>query len=420
MLGKCSDVSMHRCFEGSRVSLAVLDVCGDRILVPISRSSPLGSFDLAFIEESLSGAIRGMDSDCRSNLVLARPENLYFVTSGLRSVTVVAEGSGGRVEYKIMRILGPSYEDKILKFLGERAPGLAPKYYCKASIEDSPVILVMEHVEGEPVTTKYLEAAVSSIRSGSVVKAGESASIGVIAATLHNVMMTCSQDWCAPERSSWPTFDSWIKRLEERSSTLRSYSGEYAGEGMLIAEASDALDDLAAKLRELENALVGRPLIRIHGDMHLYQFLVAGERIVLTDFEGEPFKDPASPLEKEPPERDLASLARSLDYVAVMAAMYHEKAGAEEASYSLPPIMGEGIVETFQDILDSYLATVNDELVGSHEAFKLSLSFWLVERASYEAVYELKAGTGLHHIPLNALLRFNEGKDPVYEWLKEA
>ena len=58
--------------------------------------------------------------------------------------------------------------------------------------------------------------------------------------------------------------------------------------------------------------------------------------------------------------------------------------------------------------------------MGSQEIFRQSLSFWLVERASYEAVYELRAGTGLHHIPLNAILRINEGKDPVYEWLKEA
>jgi maltose alpha-D-glucosyltransferase/alpha-amylase len=188
---------------------------------------------------------------------------------------------------------------------------------------------------------------------------------------------------------------------------------------MLITEASDALEELAAKLREMESSLIGRPMLRIHGDMHLYQILVAGDRLVLTDFEGEPFKSPASPLEKEPPERDLAGLARSLDYVAVMATMYSKGIGAEEASYNLPHIIGAWEVENFSSMLDSYLAEVSEEAIEPMDSFRRSLLFWIVERASYEAVYEMRAGTGLHHIPLNALLRINEGKDPIFEWLEE-
>jgi predicted trehalose synthase len=131
---------------------------------------------------------------------------------------VVAEtATHGRVEFKILRLLGPSYEDRVLRYLNERAPGLAPRLYCKVSIGGYPVVLVMEHVDGEPVTTRYLEAAVSTISTGTVVTVGDSERIGGMLALLHNTMLSCGHAWCKPERSSWSSFDSWVKRLQERS-----------------------------------------------------------------------------------------------------------------------------------------------------------------------------------------------------------
>ena len=51
----------------------------------------------------------------------------------------------------------------------------------------------------------------------------------------------------------------------------------------------------------------------------------------------------------------------------------------------------------------------------NNDDFKTLLSYWLLERASYEAVYELIASTGFHPIPLNAIIRMKEGKHPLFK-----
>jgi maltose alpha-D-glucosyltransferase/alpha-amylase len=47
-----------------------------------------------------------------------------------------------------------------------------------------------------------------------------------------------------------------------------------------------------------------------------------------------------------------------------------------------------------------------------------ALFFWLVERASYEAVYEIVARTGYHYVPLNALLRYRDGNDDLASFIR--
>ena len=52
-------------------------------------------------------------------------------------------------------------------------------------------------------------------------------------------------------------------------------------------------------------------LSRVHGDLHIGQFLRTPDRLVLIDFEGQPTR---SSRELDTPLRDLASLSRSLDH----------------------------------------------------------------------------------------------------------
>ncbi len=76
------------------------------------------------------------------------------------------------------------------------------------------------------------------------------------------------------------------------------------------------LDDhrIAAALQPLRDA--GRVKgHRIHGDLHAGQFLRAGERMLVTDFDGNPLQDLDSRAQPQSPLRDVASVVQSIAHV---------------------------------------------------------------------------------------------------------
>jgi maltokinase len=68
---------------------------------------------------------------------------------------------------------------------------------------------------------------------------------------------------------------------------------------------------------------------RIHGDLHAGQFLRAGDRLLLTDFDGDPLAAPGEHWTPQPIERDVASLVQSIDHVARVAAKRRPGADVE-------------------------------------------------------------------------------------------
>lgn len=58
----------------------------------------------------------------------------------------------------------------------------------------------------------------------------------------------------------------------------------------------------------------GMTMTRCHGDFHLGQVLIAGDDVVIIDFEGEPGRTLAQRRAKQSPWRDVAGLLRSLSY----------------------------------------------------------------------------------------------------------
>ena len=93
-------------------------------------------------------------------------------------------------------------------------------------------------------------------------------------------------------------------------------------------ELSGAAPRLRHELAELEASAPVR-LTRVHGDLHLGQFLHAARRTVVVDFEGQPTRSPASRRALDTPLRDLASLLRSIDHCGSYAVERH---GGDEAA----------------------------------------------------------------------------------------
>jgi maltokinase len=83
-----------------------------------------------------------------------------------------------------------------------------------------------------------------------------------------------------------------------------------AVEPALAADADRARRELAGLRASSGSSVLGR----VHGDLHVGQFMRAGDRIVIVDFEGQPGKSVEARRALDTPLRDLASLSRSLDH----------------------------------------------------------------------------------------------------------
>ena len=72
------------------------------------------------------------------------------------------------------------------------------------------------------------------------------------------------------------------------------------------------------------------PAHRVHGDLHVGQFLRSGEVMLLTDFDGNPLADPVERRLPQSPMKDLAGLLQSIDHVGrIVVKRRHPDRGAE-------------------------------------------------------------------------------------------
>ncbi|KUI35740.1 glucosamine kinase [Mycobacterium sp. GA-2829] len=82
---------------------------------------------------------------------------------------------------------------------------------------------------------------------------------------------------------------------------------------------ADHADTITAELDRLSQ-LVDVPIIEAHGDLHVGQVLRAGDRLVVTDFDGNPVLPPAERMLPAPAAVDVAGILQSLSHVAIVAA----------------------------------------------------------------------------------------------------
>lgn len=148
------------------------------------------------------------------------------------------------------------------------------------------------------------------------------ARMGTITAALHAAL--------AGEVQQYGRLTSLQRRIVER---------RYVAVGQTSGEAGDRL---RARLRLIDHALAGLdaigevPVQRVHGDLHAGQFLRAGDRLLVTDFDGDPMSASADRIELQPVERDVAALVQSIDHVGRVAA--RRRPGTDVAPFIVPAI----------------------------------------------------------------------------------
>ncbi|MGP4053078.1 maltokinase N-terminal cap-like domain-containing protein [Streptomyces sp. 2A115] len=132
----------------------------------------------------------------------------------------------------------------------------------------------------------------------------------------------------------------------------------------------------------------GRPVQRIHGDLHLGQVLRAGPRWFVIDFEGEPARPIAERRRPQSPVRDVAGMLRSFDY----------------AARSRRPWRPEWA----RRCRDAYCAGYAAEAEWDPRAESELLRAHETDRAVYEVLYEARHRPDWLPVPMAAIARLAE------------
>jgi maltokinase len=172
-----------------------------------------------------------------------------------------------------------------------------------------------------------------------------------------------------------------------------------------LPEDNEALEPIIHRGEEVRDRLsllshvgAGGKLIRHHGDLHLGQTLLAPDRWIVLDFEGEPARPLLERRRKRSPLRDVAGMLRSFAYAASAAEL--------QRGVSAPEGWEERTREAF---LSGYFGAVDPGLLPPGEAnARTLLTIFELEKAVYELRYELNNRPDWVRIPVTGIARLLE------------
>jgi len=205
------------------------------------------------------------------------------------------------------------------------------------------------------------------------------------------------------QKSLYQSFRTLIKRTVSQMKTSRR---------KLEEEHRALIDDIIGNeslllntiKKTLEKKKIGTSKIRVHGDYHLGQVLFTGKDFIIIDFEGEPTRSLTARSLKYCPFKDVAGMLRSFHYAIYMGELeYLEK--HPDAGEVIGPWL-EFWYEKIRDLfMDSYLESCGDASFIPSDRKQLDelLSVYIIEKAIYEADYELNNRPDWLRIPLNGL-----------------
>lgn len=194
----------------------------------------------------------------------------------------------------------------------------------------------------------------------------------------------------------------WLESFRAQLARIPEGTAEVAGETVKVAELVDvaAVDTVLADLVAVDDP---GPAFRIHGDLHLGQFLLADAGWFVLDFEGEPVRPVAERLVASSPLRDVAGMVRSFQYAA--------RTGLAERGRDVDPELVDLSAAWEARAVEAYLAGYRhvegvDALVpASDEDLGKILRAFELDKAVYEVIYELAHRPDWVDIPASAVRR---------------
>ncbi len=223
----------------------------------------------------------------------------------------------------------------------------------------------------------------------------------------------CDDPAFAPEKATRADVRAWVEGARTMlQHALDVLAAEAAKEGAPIDDETRALarslvEQRSALIEALERHVpqqVDALRIRVHGDFHLGQVLIAQNDVYLIDFEGEPARSLDERRMKRSPLVDVAGMLRSLSYASAASQRVSENAPTLTADRKRA-LFDRFREEGQQSFLDGYREAVGRAVhpIVSPEAEGVLLDLFLVEKAAYEVRYEAANRPTWLGLPLRGL-----------------
>lgn len=212
-----------------------------------------------------------------------------------------------------------------------------------------------------------------------------------------------------PETILQPVWTEWaqaaVRQFDAACDILRKKEEwSNADDAQRVSRLLDQRAALLERIHQLAQAAEGSLGMRLHGDLHLGQVLIAFNDVYIVDFEGEPARTLEQRRAKGSPMRDVAGLLRSFDYAAAFAhtigpSDLDEAALASKARIlqSFAPACKAALMEGYR--LGNPLLEQSLPLTAQAEL----LDLFTLEKAAYEICYEAANRPTWMHVPLNGL-----------------
>lgn len=199
-----------------------------------------------------------------------------------------------------------------------------------------------------------------------------------------------------------------VELLQDRMVYLNSTAREKAQKVILHKEG------IMARCHAITTLPITALRTRVHGDYHLGQVLYTGTDFVMIDFEGEPERPLTERRMKHSPLRDVAGMLRSFHYAAHTALRrLAPRSGTSGTSGTADPY---GLWARYWrlwvsgEFVRSYLDAAGTAgfIPKSREELRILLDGFLLEKALYEIIYELKNRPDWVAIPLDGIQELHQ------------
>ncbi len=334
--------------EGSGYIVAPLVV---RAGAPIRRAEPGdGAFELLLRRLAAGGSEGRFSFEPIASVPVAGAERAIDVDQSNESVVV-----GERTVLKLYPRIDPGPQPGLDLPVHLAAVGFAsiPTPYGSMTwhADDGGSALVATAAAFLPEATDgwdwYLELLLAWLRddAGDDEAFAPAPTVGRLAGDLHAALATPSRMLPSPVRMADQTvIVGWRRR-----------AGHWLVEALALTE-GDAGERLRARQGRIRSAFevfdqVGaEPTMRIHGDLHVGQFLRWSGGVAVADFDGNPLAPADERVALDTPVRDVAALLRSIDHLGRIA--QRRDAGPLEA-------IERWIARSREDLLQAYLGSLD-------------------------------------------------------------
>ncbi|NLS44124.1 MAG: hypothetical protein GX969_00055 [Firmicutes bacterium] len=234
--------------------------------------------------------------------------------------------------------------------------------------------------------------------------------LGVVTAGLHRASSNVGRKDFLPE----PMEFCDVKGLIHNIALAISITTEELERVDLCKELSEQKEIAFKSLRKIKEVFKSSGelgmKIRIHGDLHLGQFLQVKRNDVydfmIIDFEGEPLRPLHERIQKSSPLRDVAGMLRSFNYLGYSAAFNADNSPIKDESFVIA--VKEWIKQAGEGFLGGYLKEINKSdrhlIPPDTYILRLLLLCFKLEKALYEVRYELRTRPRWINIALRGAL----------------